>query len=494
MGLFRKLLFMMAITTIAVGTASAESDFEKYLREQRGEFQQYKEERDREFSDFLKAQWKEYDSFKGIPRDEKPKPVVRPTLPKPKPKPKPKPTPEKKPIVIQVIEKPKPIPVPPPKVEPAPLPIVVQQKPDKFKTVSINYYGVKTEFKLERNFTVKSYATVNNKAISDFWTSISTSDFEPIISEVKSVRSKLQLNDWGTYMLINKLGDRVADHVNSKTLFSWFVLNKLGFDTKIGYFNNKIYLLVPSRQPIFEITYFKFNKVKYYAINTAATKESLKQLYTYKGKYPGAVNKFDLSLKNLPLIIDKKETRKLSFVYQQKKHNLPVEYNLNYIKFFKDYPQTDIQIYFTAEASNELRQTLLNDLRPLLKGKTEEEAVNMLLRFVQTAFDYKTDQQQFGYEKYFLPDETLYYPYSDCEDRSVLFAYLVKNLLKLDVVGLDYPGHISTAVSLKGNVDGDSLNYNGKRYLIADPTYINATMGMTMPQYKNVKPGIITLN
>ena len=104
-------------------------------------------------------------------------------------------------------------------------------------------------------------------------------------------------------MLIRKVGEKVANHDNSKVLFSWFILNKLGFDTKIGYFNNDIFLLVPTRQPIYEITYFKFNKVKYYAINTAETKKSIKQLYTYKGKYPGAINKFDLSLNKLPLIL-----------------------------------------------------------------------------------------------------------------------------------------------------------------------------------------------
>jgi hypothetical protein len=152
------------------------------------------------------------------------------------------------------------------------------------------------------------------------------------------------------------------------------------------------------------------------------------------------------------------------------------------------------KIYFDADVSADLKQSLYKGLAPLLKGKSEEEAVNIILRFVQTAFKYKTDQQQFGYEKYFLPDETIYYPYCDCEDRSVLFAYLVRNLLGLEVVGLDYPGHIATAVHFKSNVKGDSFIFSGKRYVIADPTYINANVGMTMPQFKNVKPKILKLN
>jgi len=100
---------------------------------------------------------------------------------------------------------------------------------------------------------------------------------------------------------------------------------------------------------------------------------------------------------------------------------------------------------------------------------------------------------QFGKENYLFPEETLYYPYSDCEDRSILFAWLVHSLLGMDVIGLDYPGHVATAVQFKGNVGGDAIQYNGRRYVVADPTYINASVGMTMPDFKNAKPGVIEI-
>ena len=80
------------------------------------------------------------------------------------------------------------------------------------------------------------------------------------------------------------------------------------------------------------------------------------------------------------------------------------------------------------------------------------DAVNVLLRFVQTGFSYLTDSEQFGREKFMFPEETLSYPYSDCEDRSFLFAYLVSSLLGLDVIGLDYPGHVATAVKFSSPV------------------------------------------
>ena len=101
---------------------------------------------------------------------------------------------------------------------------------------------------------------------------------------------------------------------------------------------------------------------------------------------------------------------------------------------------------------------------------------------------------QFDREKFLFPEETIFYPYSDCEDRSIIFAFLVTRLLGLEVVGLDYPGHIATAVLFTGDVDGDSVVYKNKKHIICDPTYINANYGECMPQFKNVSPEIIPVD
>ena len=71
-----------------------------------------------------------------------------------------------------------------------------------------------------------------------------------------------------------------------------------------------------------------------------------------------------------------------------------------------------------------------------------------------------------------------------------LFAWLTESLLGLDVVILSYPGHVATAVAFSGGVGGDHWAFNGKQYVVADPTYINADVGMTIPRYAGVTPDI----
>ena len=117
------------------------------------------------------------------------------------------------------------------------------------------------------------------------------------------------------------------------------------------------------------------------------------------------------------------------------------------------------------------------------------------MNFVQTAFQYQTDQEQFGYERPLFGDETFYYPYSDCEDRSILFSILVRELLGLDIVLLHYPHHLATAVNFGDEeVYGSYFSINGQKYVISDPTYINAPVGECMPQFQNSSAEIVKIN
>jgi len=114
------------------------------------------------------------------------------------------------------------------------------------------------------------------------------------------------------------------------------------------------------------------------------------------------------------------------------------------------------------------------------------EAINFVLHFVQKAFKYERDNAQFGREKVMFSTETLYYNKSDCEDRTILFAYLVKKLFHISVVGVQYSDHMSTALYIP--MRGDSVKVQRRKFVIADPTYINANIGMNMPKYKSKIP------
>ena len=125
---------------------------------------------------------------------------------------------------------------------------------------------------------------------------------------------------------------------------------------------------------------------------------------------------------------------------------------------------------------------------------TQEAAVNHLLHFVQYAFQYKTDEEQFGYEKWFFAEETIASSHSDCEDRSILFAQLVRHLLKMPVVFVYYPAGIWQRPSVLAiRIRRATILPWTVRSLLCDPTYIGADLGMGMPQLVGMPIEIVKL-
>ncbi|GAB6081695.1 hypothetical protein JCM30471_06090 [Desulfuromonas carbonis] len=332
---------------------------------------------------------------------------------------------------------------------------------------------------------------INNRAISDVWTTYSTADFPPLIEDLGRLRQQIGLNDWGYLQLVRGLADSIQPTPNDAELFTWFLLTKSGYLCKVGYYGSQVYLLAPASPVIYETPYFNLNGARFYNLTTLRGVENPGRILTYGKDYPGVDQPLALNMAQPPTVGREPFTRELRFSYAGKSYLIKVAGSRQVVRFLDDYPQTDFPVFFAARMTPEADSSLLDALRPLVEGKTESEAVNLLLRFVQTAFSYQTDDEQFGKEKYLFVDETLFFPYSDCEDRSILFSFLVRRLTGLPVVGLHFPGHVATAVRFSGKVPGDSVVIAGERYTICDPTYINANIGMAMPQFRTVNPEII---
>ena len=171
-----------------------------------------------------------------------------------------------------------------------------------------------------------------------------------------------------------------------------------------------------------------------------------------------------------------------------------VTVNRNLMDFYTNYPPCHWSVYAATALTAPVRGQLYPLLRAAVAGKGEREAAELLLHYLHRAFPYKTDEAQFGIERTLFAEEMYYYPYSDCEDRSILFARLVKDLLGLDVVLLYYPAHIAAAVCFKGEVKGDYMQLGNKRYVICDATYIGAGVGEAMPDLKRTPAQVVRID
>lgn len=171
------------------------------------------------------------------------------------------------------------------------------------------------------------------------------------------------------------------------------------------------------------------------------------------------------------------------------------------LKFYDDFPSSQLNgnplTRWAILANTPLAQSTKEAIYPVIKreieGLTQQNAVEKILNMVQTGFTYGYDDQVWGHDRPFFSEETLFYPFSDCEDRAILFSRLVRDLVGIDVALLYYPNHLATAVCFPEDVAGDAVRIDGRKFTICDPTYIGAPVGTQMPSLKNATTQSILL-
>jgi hypothetical protein len=336
-------------------------------------------------------------------------------------------------------------------------------------------------------------ASITGEAIGTFWEQINAGPYAEVLKALQQQRVRMQLGDWAFAQLAFRTGMRlVQNDTNLARLVTWHFLIKSGYVARIGYNASHVYVLLNTNEMLYGASFFNFAGGKFYVLDLGnGPAPRVGSIFTYNKDHPDAKKPLSFLMSGLPILPDSDMKRTLRFSYQNRTYEVRVDVNRNLVSFLSYYPQTQLNGYLDAEVPSAAMDALVEGLRPIVANRGEVESVNMILRFVQTAFEYKTDGDQFGREKWMFPEETLFYPYSDCEDRAILFAYLVRKLTPLDVVGLLYSDHVATAVKFSSYVAGDSRMYQGQRYVVSDPTYIGADVGMEMDQYKSASPEII---
>lgn len=464
---------------------SEAEEFAAFRRELQNEFDDFRKEINAEYVRFLSNAWEEFRLSAARTPDEVPKPPV-PGISQ-----------EQKSIRKQID-------VPDERVEKP-----VRKLPERDKTEERNlirnslgqkgdsllceYFGARLQLRYQhKQFFLSGIA---EKSIGSLWKDLADSRFSMLLADMLRYKEEMQMNDWAYFLLTEKVAARLSTlhSEDCRTVFQHFFLVQSGYDARLARTEQTLVLLLPIREKVYNRPYLALDGKSYYIIS----KKKLKQkagISTYR--LPDKLVQrpyFSLAMdKDLRLPVQPKP-----FCIKDGKLEVKGEVNANKIRFYREYLSCELTVHARAVLESRLAKQVLGSLSAQLQGKPRMEALNLLLSWVQNGFNYQTDDEQFGYEKPFFIEEIFYYPACDCEDRSILFAYLAGRLFKQEVVLLDYPGHIATAVCLdKADAeatDGTYIVLKDKKYIVCDPTYINSSAGQAMPAYRNSRFKVIKL-
>lgn len=539
-------LCVLVCSTLSLSAQIDKSSFKKEMEarkneyktlrtEQRKEYEEYRKQLNAEYAEYMRQAWTEYKPCppKPVPpRKEPPKPVVM-TPEEPATSPVIQPVPQEEPVVEPTIEpaeepteepaeltvEPETEPVAEPEEEDADEPeemvmpfdeVVPLAEPTQPVVPAIplpevtpvvtsvpghtfSYYGTSCKITGMNSTHRFVLAGVKEEHVADAWVTLAADKYLSVLAQCAEYREKLNLCDWGYVRFLQEMTTSffTASHSNEAVLMQVYLLVQSGYRVRMARSDNSLVLLLPIEHDVYDYSYLTVDGIPYYIIDDGA--RSGRSFYVYDRAFPQemALSLYMPSPPSLQAVGTKTVERTLT---SKKQVSVTVETDKNLIDFYNDYPVSSQWGYYSsASLSQDVKSALYPVLQQHIEGMSSADAANLLLNFVQTAFDYKTDGEQFGSERPLFGDETLYYPYCDCEDRSIFYSILVRDLLGLDVVLLNYPEHLATAVKFKEEVRGDYIQLDDGKYVVCDPTYIGASIGVAMPDCRDEKAVIVRI-
>ena len=481
-------LVLILLCTLVVNTLTAQDDtlknvyqeeFDQFKEQIGQEFTQFRNSNDSIFYQFLKESWAEF----KLMEDEKaaiPKPVKQPAV-------------KVSPLKPQQIE---------PKqgktiLEDTGRQIRYQMGPSSYESskpaksfYTFNFYGSKIKV-FKSNIPKLSTATLDKTIIAGYFEEAVNDDaFNYAAFDLENKAKHSKLNGWGYLRLLQEASATQSQSLNEQILYAWSALIKTGFDARVGFHNNDLFLFVNFDVPVYYKLYLLKEGRKYYLVPFKGQKKPSESIVSYEADYPAELEKVSLVMHENPNFSKKIKSRKITFQNRE----VSLSYNSHLVDFYKSYPDCELSVYFPPPLSASAMNSLEAFLGPTVENGKPVEQVNALLNFVQHGLSYEADDKQFGYENYLFAEESLFYPFIDCEDRTVLLNQLIHHFTGYKSIALAYPGHVTLAVNVPGNVEGSYIMYKGEKYFVSDPTYIGARCGMLMPEFENEKPEVIEFN
>lgn len=463
--------------------------YNDFKQKAQADYEDFRQKANQKYADWMRKAWEWHDKIEPLsrPKDDMLPPIIY----------------NKK--QEQKKEEPKPLPyedvVPVPQPQPQPKPVApIQEHEGEYQWIQFQFYGTDGKVRLPKDFAFKLKGK-QEKDFADAWETLSSKRFDNLIRDCLVLRMEHQLCDWAYLMMLRFMSEKVCGGRNNEArMLQGFLLCQFGYKIRFAITKGRdLRLLFKSEHIVFGLSGFKMDDGLFYLIEPTEDEGLNICDISYPDERPLSL------LISQEQLLSEKMSEERSLTQGDKKVTIKVQTNKNWIDFCNSYPTSmigeDIVSRWAMYANTPLTKKVRNMLYPQLQDAIKKyeitddlNAASWLLYWVQTAFIYEYDDKVWGHDRAFFSEETLYYPYCDCEDRSILYSRLVRDLLGLDVILVFYPGHLATAVEFKIPVEGDYIDLNGRRFTICDPTYIGAPIGVTMPDMDNKTAKVILLS
>ena len=479
----RIIILFFLLISLPVYSQNVDEWYNSFKMDSEKEYNTFRDKANKDYADFIRASWEFYEASPAMPKpNEEP---IPPVIYKEEQEER-----EDENILID-----NPIIIPLPEPQPKPIEPIIPLPKLSVNTCRFAFFGTPCEVRVSKNLLILN--GLENNDLANGWETLSNEEYDATLYDCLQIREKLQLCDWAYLLLLKELSINAYQAMNNESvlLTAWLYCQS-GYQMRLANDGEKLHLLYASRYTIYNQSYYQLDGLNYYSLLPSSDRLQICSA-TFENEQA-----LSLRLSTCPVL--KEAITPIRKLQSEKYRDLRVSIcvNRNLIEFYNTYPSSELDsnpltrwaMYANTPLTEDVKHKLYPILRQRINGLDKRTAVEILLNFVQTAFVYEYDDKVWGGDRALFSEETLYYPYADCEDRSILFSRLVRDLLDLPVVLVYYPGHLATAVAFPTIETGDCILLKQQRFTICDPTYIGAPVGATMPKMSNESAQVILLD
>ncbi|HEY3405091.1 MAG TPA: hypothetical protein VGK59_17000 [Ohtaekwangia sp.] len=339
------------------------------------------------------------------------------------------------------------------------------------ETIEVNFYSQKISIAYDKSVAVDHSFSANDQSIRLYYNQLLQSGYTIIVSDLQRAKKELHLNDWFYYELVRNTAATLFknESENYRQAFTWFILGESGYNVIIG-FTKSFELYVYSQSEVYDRSIITLGDKDYVSIDNFPKTGST---MGYCQFIPGTMNAaFDFSITLPNLKGDSILEMQKEFTFKGSVEKYTYSVSSNFLEFMRGYPKLNSQEYFSVQLSPVTYNSLMPQLKERIKGLSEEDAVRYLLSFVRLTFSPQFDSENKPVDfNPMIAEETLYYAYGDCEGKSVLFHFLVKELVGTPMIALLYPNHINVAVQFNQSY-GSPVKFNDGLYTVCEPNLV----------------------
>ena len=314
-------------------------------------------------------------------------------------------------------------------------------------------------------------------------------NYAPLIAQLDSYCATRRACDWCRYLLVRAVSEAALPDTMSdeRIALQIFLLERMGFDARAAQQGEHLAMLLPFDDTIYERGYISIDGQRFYIFGYSSATEGYVPIPP-----PDTSPRRPLSIE-IGAGFDSPHSTTIALPLWSKYlgEQVVVPISTARIELMRQYPTTEKAPFHRAEIPAPICDTLLPILARHIAQMSQLDAAEFLLGLVQHGFEFTSDSDLFGRHKQMTVEESLFYGRNNCKDRTLIYSWLIDNLLGLQTVLVDYQidtriesvGHVACGVAFSEIVAGTFITHRGRRFTICDPSYIDAPVGYPMPRY-----------